>query len=52
MYNDNYITVDQRGALKELVLDNDERLFNYLEFYQSNGDKIVLYDSIIGLLSV
>jgi hypothetical protein len=51
MYNENFISFEQRGLLKELILDYDERLIMYLEDYKFNDDKSVLYNSIIELIS-
>lgn len=51
MYNEEYITFEQRGMLKELILDNDEKLINYLEIYQRTEDRSLLYNSLLDLLS-
>ncbi len=51
MYNEELINVEQRGMLKELILDNDEKLKNYLETFHRIDDRSILYSSILDLLS-
>jgi hypothetical protein len=44
------ITLEQRGRLKELILDNDDRLVNLLEPYKTDRNLAVLYSKILELL--
>ncbi len=51
MYRENLITSDQRGILKELILDKNQHLNMYLSLYEINNNYQVLYDNIIKLIS-
>lgn len=50
MFSSNLINTFQRGLLKELIIDNDANLINYLSVYEEEGDIGKLYDSIIKLV--
>jgi hypothetical protein len=51
MFIENYINEKQRGTLKELIMDHDERLLQILHDYEISGNCKKLYDDIKDLSS-
>ena len=49
MFSECYIDENQRGILKELIMDYDEKLMHILNEYEESGDSVRLYDCIIRL---
>jgi len=50
MFREKIITHDQRGVLKELILDQNPNLYGYLSAYESNNNYKLLYENIIKLI--
>jgi len=51
MFREKMISHEQRGILKELVLDQNPNLYGYLSVYESNNNYKLLYENIIKLIS-
>lgn len=49
MFNDNYIDENQRGLLKEMIMDQNQYLDNILDEYEIDADSNKLYENIIAL---
>ena len=49
MFLEYYINEEQRGLLKELIMDYDDKLMQILNEYEISGDCIRLYECIINL---
>jgi hypothetical protein len=49
MFVENIIDEHQRGCLKELIMDHDERLIQILQDYEIGGDYLRLYECIRSL---
>lgn len=49
MFGDKYINADQRGVLKELIIDRDPTLIQFLNEYEITSDHFKLYQNIISL---
>jgi hypothetical protein len=49
MFNDNYINENQRGLLKEMIMDQNQYLDNILDEYEIDADSNKLYENIIAL---
>jgi len=51
MFREKMISNDQRGVLKEMILDHNPNLITFLNVYESNNNYKMLYDNIIKLVS-
>jgi ribosomal protein L15E len=49
MYNEKFINIEQRGFLKELIIDRDSNLIHFLNEYEVTNDCTKLYENIIKL---
>jgi hypothetical protein len=49
MYNEKYINSEQRGILKEMIIDRNQELTKYLNEYEISGDSLSLYQKIVKL---
>jgi hypothetical protein len=49
MYNEKYINSEQRGILKEMIIDRNQVLTKYLNEYEISGDSLSLYQKIVKL---
>jgi hypothetical protein len=49
MYNEKYINSEQRGILKEMIIDRNQMLTKCLNEYEISGDSLSLYQKIIKL---
>jgi hypothetical protein len=49
MYAESYINAEQRGVLKELIMDYDKNILSILAEYEVNGNSYEMYQSIINL---
>jgi hypothetical protein len=47
MYSECYINTEQRGILKDMILDHDTTLKDILYEYECSRDKDKLYTSIV-----
>jgi len=50
LFSNKLITPEQRGLLKELVIDNNKTLLNYIEDFENDKDLSRLYDKLKVLL--
>ena len=44
-----HLTKKQKGVLKDLILDHDTAMAQYLQEYEANGDQKKLYTNFINL---
>ena len=51
MFRENLISLDQRGVLKELILDQDQNLSQFLNIYESSRNYTSLCENICKLIS-
>jgi len=51
LYNFQMINSSQRSMLKELIMDSNKMLFQYLDNYKQDGSIQNLYDNLYGLLN-
>jgi hypothetical protein len=49
MYTESYINAEQRGILKEMVIDKDNSLIQILNEYEESADSNKLYNDISNL---
>lgn len=52
MYSEKYISAQQRGVLKEMIIDRDPTLSKYLNEYEITGDSLKMYQKIIDLSKI
>lgn len=50
MYKEKVINLEQRGKLKDLILDSDRRLETALNEYYLDSDRNLLYQNLISLI--
>lgn len=51
MFKEGLLNKNQRGVLKDLIIDNDQRILNLLKQYEADGDRNVLYKNFLSLAS-
>ena len=49
MTKEGMLTAEQRGVLKDLILDYDQRLCQFLHEYEFDGDRDKLYYNFINI---
>jgi hypothetical protein len=52
LYKEKFITIEQRGVLKELILDQDPNLLNILTTYENTRNYKILCESITKLIAL
>jgi hypothetical protein len=51
MFNQGILSSNQRGFLKELILDNNQKLNDYLFQFELDGLIDKFYENVLGLAS-